>query len=51
MARFEREVDPDGVLSELERKRRAATAKKAYMARLSFKSAQSRKKRKTKAAP
>lgn len=29
MARFEREVDPDGRLSEAERRRRAEAAKKA----------------------
>jgi hypothetical protein len=34
MARFEREVDPDGVLSEEERQRRAKAAMRAHMARL-----------------
>lgn len=42
--RFEREVDPDGVLDPAERARRAASAKKAYFARLALKSAQSRRK-------
>ncbi len=36
MARFEREVDPDGVLSADERRRRAAWARKAYMSSLAF---------------
>ena len=42
--RFEREVDPDGVLSPAERARRAAHAKKVYFIRLALKSAQARKK-------
>lgn len=41
--RFEVEVDPDGILPEAERLRRAEQAKKAYMARLALKSAQSRR--------
>lgn len=44
LARFEREVDPDGVLSLDERKRRAASARKAYFASLALKSAQARRK-------
>ncbi len=40
--RFEREVDPDGVLEPAERARRAAHARKAYFARLALKSAQAR---------
>lgn len=36
MARFDREVDPDGVLPEAERTRRADAAKKAYFARLAL---------------
>ena len=43
--RFEREVDPDGVLSPAERTRRAANARKAYYARLALKSAQARRRR------
>lgn len=43
MARFEREVDPDGVLSEAERVRRAEHALKAYMQRLALTSAQRRR--------
>jgi hypothetical protein len=44
MARFEREVDPDGVLPEKERLRRAEHAKKAYFTRLSLQSARARAK-------
>ncbi len=39
MARFEAEVDPEGILSPSERKRRAEHARKAYFARLALKSA------------
>jgi hypothetical protein len=42
--RFEREVDPEGVLPETERRRRADHARKAYFARLALKSAQARRK-------
>ena len=42
--RFERQVDPDGVLSLEERARRAAHARKAYFARLALRSAQARRK-------
>jgi hypothetical protein len=42
-ARFEREVDPDGVLAPKERARRAALARKAYYTRLSLKAAQARR--------
>ena len=48
MARFEQEVDPDNVLSEPQRQRRAECARKAYFARLGLKSAQTRQKKKTK---
>lgn len=44
--RFEREVDPDGVMTPEERSRRAASARKAYFARLALKSAQARKAKK-----
>ena len=44
MARFEREVDPEGALPEVERKRRADHARKAHMARLALRSAQARRK-------
>ncbi|HLS55716.1 MAG TPA: hypothetical protein VK052_06545 [Zeimonas sp.] len=39
LARFERDVDPDGVLPAEERRRRAAHARRAYMARLAARSA------------
>jgi hypothetical protein len=45
MARFLREVDPDGVLEPAERERRAAHARKAYFTALALKSAQARRKR------
>ena len=45
MARFENEVDPDRVLPQAERKRRAEHAKKAYFTRLAYKSAKARKRR------
>lgn len=44
--RFEREVDPDGVLDPVERARRAASAKKAYFLGLAAKSAETRSRRK-----
>jgi hypothetical protein len=42
--RFERQVDPDGVLSPAERARRAGHARNAYFARLALRSAQARRK-------
>ena len=42
--RFERQVDPDGVLSPAERARRAGQARMAYFARLALRSAQTRRK-------
>lgn len=45
LARFEREVDPDGRLNPEERDRRAAHARRAYFLALSLKSAQARRKR------
>ena len=42
--RFDREVDPDGVLAPQERARRAEHARKAYFTRLALKSAQARRK-------
>lgn len=45
LGRFEREVDPTGVLSERERARRAEHARKAYFAGLALKSAQARRAR------
>jgi len=44
--RFEREVDPNGELTQQERAKRAEHARKAYFARLALKSAQARRTRK-----
>ena len=41
---WEREVDPEGVLSDAERVRRAEHARKSYMVGLAYKSARARKK-------
>jgi len=46
LASFERAVDPDGLLSEPERIRRALSLRKAHFARLAYKSAQVRRQRK-----
>lgn len=43
--RFEREVDPDGVLSIQERAVRAEHARKAYFTRLALRAAQARRRR------
>ena len=43
LARFEREVDPDGVLTPEERERRAKLAMRAHMAGLALKSSRARK--------
>ena len=43
--RFEREVDPEGVLLPQERAKRAEHLRKAYFARLALKSAQVRRRR------
>ncbi len=43
--RFEREVDPDGVLPPDERARRAAHARSAYFSRLSLSAAKARRAR------
>ena len=40
--RFEREVDPDDVLSPTERRRRATQARKAYFTRLALRSSRAR---------
>ena len=42
--RFELEVDPDGTLPEVERKRRAAAAMRAHMQRLALASSRTRRK-------
>jgi hypothetical protein len=44
LLKFEREVDPDGVLSHEERVKRAENARSAYFLRLALKSAQTRRK-------
>jgi hypothetical protein len=46
--RFARQVDPDGILPEAERQRRAECARKAYYSALAAKSAQARRQRATK---
>jgi hypothetical protein len=43
LARFEREVDPDGRLERNERRRRAEHARRAYFARLSMAAAAARR--------
>ena len=43
--KFEREVDPDGVLPPAERAKRADHARKAYFQRLALRSAQARRRR------
>ncbi len=45
LARFERDVDPDGVLPAVERARRAEAARRAHFARMALKSAQARRHR------
>ncbi len=45
LSRFEREVDPDGVLDPQERARRAEHAKKAYFLRLAAASSKARAKK------
>ena len=46
LERFERQVDPEGVLDSTERRRRAKHALKAHMAALALRSAASRRCRK-----
>ena len=50
IARFERQVDPEGVLPPAERRKRAESAKKAHMLRLALKSAAARARKKAGAA-
>src|SRR4249920_493449 len=45
LSRFEREVDPDGVLEPAERAKRAEHAKKAYFIRLALASRKARAKK------
>jgi hypothetical protein len=47
MARFEREVDPDGTLPAAERGRRAKIAMKAHMTRMALLSSLARERRKS----
>ncbi|MEV6344171.1 hypothetical protein [Actinoplanes sp. NPDC051851] len=49
-ARFERQVDPDGVLPLPERARRAESARKAYYADLTRKSIAARRRKREQAA-
>lgn len=42
LAKFERQVDPDGRLHPVERERRASLARRAHMARLALRSAKAR---------
>jgi hypothetical protein len=46
MERFEREVDPENRLPEVERARRAEAARRAYFTELALKSARARRHRK-----
>lgn len=46
MARFEKQVDPDGVLDPVERSRRAECAKTAHFQRMALASSRSRGSRK-----
>lgn len=46
MARFERQVDPDGTLPTAERARRAEDARRSYMLRLALASSKARAARK-----
>ncbi len=48
--RFERQVDPDGLLTPAERARRAEHARRAYFLGLAIKSAEVRRRRKQAAA-
>lgn len=45
LAKFEHEVDPEGVLAPEERRRRAECAKKAHFARMALASARARSKK------
>ena len=45
LSRFERQVDPDGILAPDERQRRAQHALKAHMAGLALKSSRARRRR------
>jgi hypothetical protein len=47
LQRFDREVDPEGILPAEERRRRAAHARKAYFTGLALRSAMARRKQKS----
>jgi hypothetical protein len=47
LKRFEREVDPDGVLEPAERSQRAESARRAHMTALALKSSIARSRRKS----
>lgn len=47
LAKFEAEVDPDGLLSEAERQKRAEYARKCHFAQMGLKSAKTRAKKRT----
>lgn len=49
-AKFERQVDPDGLLDPIERAKRAESARKAYYADLTRRSIAARRRKKEKAA-
>jgi hypothetical protein len=49
LARFEAEVDPDGVLTPEERRRRAEHARSAYFTRLAFAAAKARRQKRDRA--
>ena len=51
MAKFEVQVDPEGVLTPAERARRAEHARKAHMARLALKSSRARPRKAARQAP
>ena len=51
LARFEREVDPDGTLPVDERLRRARAARKVYFTDLAIKSAKARAKKRSRRIP
>lgn len=44
MDRFERQIDPEGILPPVERAKRAENARQAYFSRLALLSAQARRK-------
>ena len=46
LSKFEAEVDPEGVLPEAERLRRAACARQVHFSRMALKSAKARRQRK-----